>query len=153
MNNMNSRNMVLPVIQRKNIFIIGGTAALFTVLVALSETVITFLPGGSKQVETVIDWFTQLQNNWFMGLRNLGLLNIIMFVLGIPVYFALYTVHRKVNKEFGALAMIVSFIGVAVFFATNRAFSMLELSGQYAQAVTDAQRSIFAAAGEGKVFL
>jgi len=148
MNNMNSRNMVLPVIQRKNIFIIGGTAALFTVLVALSETVITFLPGGSKQVETVIDWFTQLQNNWFMGLRNLGLLNIIMFVLGIPVYFALYTVHRKVNKEFGALAMIVSFIGVAVFFATNRAFSMLELSGQYAQAVTDAQRSIFAAAGQ-----
>jgi hypothetical protein len=83
-----------------------------------------------------------------MGLRNLGLLNIVMFALGIPMYFALYTAHRNVNKAFGALAMIISFIGVAVFFATNRAFSMLELSGQYAQATTDAQRSMFAAAGQ-----
>jgi hypothetical protein len=123
-------------------------AALLTVVVAFGEMVITFLPGGNAPVETVIDWFTQIQNNWFMGLRNLGFLNIVMFALGIPMYFALYTAHRKVNKAFGALAMIISFIGVAGFFATNRAFSMLELSGQYAQATTDAQRSMFAAAGQ-----
>ena len=148
MNNKNSRNMELPVPDNKNIFIIGGTAALLTVLVAFGEILITFLPGGSEQVETVIDWFTQLQNNWFMGLRNLGFLNIIMFALGIPIYFALYTAHRKVNKTFAALAMIISFIGVAVFFATNRAFSMLELSNQYANAITDSQRSGFLVAGQ-----
>jgi len=148
MNNKNSRNMELPVPNNKNIFIIGGTAALLTVLVAFGEILITFLPGGSEQVETVIDWFTQLQNNWFMGLRNLGFLNIIMFALGIPIYFALYTAHRKVNKTFAALAMIISFIGVAVFFATNRAFSMLELSNQYANAITDSQRSGFLVAGQ-----
>jgi hypothetical protein len=133
---------------RKGIYKIGGMAALLTVVVAFGEMVITFLPGGNAPVETVIDWFTQIQNNWFMGLRNLGLLNIVMFALGIPMYFAIYTAHRKVNKAFGALAMIISFIGVAGFFATNRAFSMLELSGQYAQATTDAQRSMFAAAGQ-----
>jgi len=140
--------MELPVPNRKNIFIIGGTAALLTVVVAFSEIVITFLPGGSEQVETVIGWFTQLQNNWFMGLRNLGLLNIIMFALGIPMYFALYTAHRKVNKEFATLAIIISFIGIAIFFATNRAFSMLELSNQYANAITDSQRSSFLVAGQ-----
>ena len=64
------------------------------------------------------------------------------------MYFALYTAHWKGSKGFGALAMIISFIGVAVFLATNRAFSMLELSGQYAQATTEAQRSMLAAAGQ-----
>jgi hypothetical protein len=110
--------------------------------------VITFLPGGNTPFETVFDWFTQLQSNWFMGLRNLGLLNIVMFTFGIPMYYALYTAHWKVNKAIGALAMIISFIGVSVFFATNRAFSMLELSNQYAQATTEAQRSMFATAGQ-----
>jgi hypothetical protein len=146
--NNNSGNMELPISDRKNILRIGGIAALLTVAVAFGEMLITFLPGGNEQVETVIDWFTQLQSNWFMGLRNLGLLNIIMFTLGIPMYFALYVAHRKVNKTFAALVMIISFIGVAIFFATNRAFSMLELSKQYAGAVTDSERSGFLAAGQ-----
>ena len=146
--NDDSKNIGLPIHHRKNILLMGGIAALLTVAVTFSEIIITFLPGGNEQVETVIDWFTQLQSNWFMGLRNLGLLNIIMFTLGIPMYFALYAAHRKVNKLFAALAMIISFIGVAIFFATNRAFPMLELSKQYASAVTDSQRSGFLAAGQ-----
>jgi uncharacterized membrane protein len=148
MNNQNLGNMELSESNRKTIYKIGGMAALVTVVVAFGEMVITFLPGGNSPVETVFDWFTQLQSNWFMGLRNLGLLNIVMFSLGIPMYFALYTAHRKGNKAFGALAMVISFIGVAVFYATNRAFSMLELSGQYAQATTETQRSMFATAGQ-----
>jgi len=148
MNNQNTKNVELSKLNRKRIYQIGGIAALLTVVVAFSEIVITFLPGGNTPVETVLDWFTLIKNNWFMGLRNLGLLNIIMFVLGIPMYFALYTAHRKADKELGALATVISFIGVAVFFATNRAFAMLELSGQYAQATTEAQRSMVAAAGQ-----
>jgi hypothetical protein len=148
MNNQNVSYIELPESNRKRIYKIGGMAALLTVVVAFSEMVITFLPGGNAPVETVFDWFTQLQSNWFMGLRNLGFLNIVIFPLGIPMYFALYTAHQKVDKALGALAMIISFTGVAVFLATNRAFSMLELSGQYTQATSDAQRSMFAAAGQ-----
>jgi hypothetical protein len=44
--------------------------------------------------------------------------------------------------------MIISFVGIAVFLATNRAFPMLELSSQYAAAPTDAQRSMLVAAGQ-----
>lgn len=136
---------------RKRVYRIGGIAALLTVAVAFSEAAISFLPGGRAPVETVVDWFTQLQTNWFMGLRNLGLLNILMVALGIPMYFALYTVHKKVDKEFAALAMIISFIAGAIFFATNRAFPMLELSGYYAQATTDIQKVIIEAAGQSMV--
>jgi hypothetical protein len=134
----------------KSLYKVGGAAALMAVLVGLSEIIITFLPGGgvSSGIVTVIDWFTLFQNNWFLGLRNLGLLNIFLTALAIPIFFALYAAHRRVNQAYAALAMIIAFIGVAVFFATNRAFPMLELSRQYAAATTDAQRSILVAAGQ-----
>lgn len=127
---------------------IGGVAALGTVLVGLVEIGITFLPGGNTTQETVFDWFRLFQNNWFMGLRDLGLLNILFYALDIPIFFALYGAHRKTNQTLAALAMIISFIGVAVFYATNRAFAMLDISHQYAQATTEAQRTILAAAGQ-----
>jgi len=131
-----------------SIYMVGGAAALLIVLTALAEILITFLPGGYTTAETVIDWFVLLQQNPFLGLRNLGLLNILMTALGIPMIFALYWAHRKANQPFAALAMILSFVGVAVFYATNRAFPMLDLSGQYAAATSQAQRTILEAAGQ-----
>jgi hypothetical protein len=132
----------------RSLYKVGGAAALGTVLVGLAEILITFLPGGNSPSETVLDWFTLFQTNWFIGLRNLGLLNIIMTLLGIPVTLAFYGAHRRVNRPFAALAVIISFIGVATFFATNRAFPMLDLSRQYAAATTDAQRAALVAAGQ-----
>lgn len=132
----------------ESLYKLGGVAALLIVLTALLEIILTFLPGGYASSDTVIDWFTLFQNNWFLGLRNLGLLNIVMTLLGIPMFFALCIAHRNVNPAHAALALIISFIGVAVFYATNRAFPMLDLSNQYAAATTDAQRAMMAEAGQ-----
>lgn len=132
----------------KPLYRLGGIAALLVLLTALFEIIITFLPGGYAASETVIDWFTLLQSNWFLGLRNLGLLNIVMTLLGIPVLFALYVAHRHVNPTFAALALIISLTGTAVFYATNRAFPMLDLSIRYAAAVTETERASLAAAGQ-----
>ena len=132
----------------KSLYRLGGLAALGTALVGLVEIGITFLPGGNTPHETVFDWFRLFQGNWFMGLRDLGLLNILFCALGLPIFFALYGAHRKTGQILAALGMIVSFIGVAVFYATNRAFAMLDISNQYALATTEAQRAIFAAAGQ-----
>jgi hypothetical protein len=132
----------------QGLYKIGGTAALIAVLVGLIEIAITFLPGGNASPETIIDWFTLFQNNWFLGLRNLGLLNIFIVALGVLISFSLYVAHRQVNKTYAALALIISILGAAVFYATNRAFSMLDLSNQYAAATTDSQRIVLAAAGQ-----
>lgn len=132
----------------KSLYRIGGAAALGTVLVGVVEIGITFLPGGNGTYKTVFDWFTLFQNNSFMGLRNLGLLNIFFNALALPIFFSLYGAHRKASQTLAALAMFISFIGVAVFYATNRAFAMLDLSYQYALATTEAQKAILAAAGQ-----
>ena len=66
MNNQNTGNMELSESNKKRVYRIGGVAALLTVAVAFSEGAINFLPGGNAPVETVVDWFTQLQSNWFL---------------------------------------------------------------------------------------
>jgi hypothetical protein len=133
----------------KGIYILGGIAALGAVLTGVVEIGITFLPGGNAPQETVLDWFSLFQENPFMGLRNLGLLNIFLNTLSIPAYLALYGAHRKTSEHpFAALAALVSFLGIGVFFATNRAFPMLALSNQYALAATDAQRTTLEAAAQ-----
>ena len=131
------------------IYKLGGIAALGTVLVGLLESLIQFLPKGNVSPETVSDWFMLFQKNPFMGLRNLGLLNIFMDALAILVYLALYAAHRRnPNQPLAMLATILSFLGIGVFLATNRALPMLALSNQYAVAVTDAQRAMLEAAGQ-----
>ncbi len=132
----------------KTICQIGGISALGIVFVALAEILITFLPGGYTVTEIVTDWFKLLHDNWFMGVRGLGLLNIVMTTLGIPLFLTLYLAHRDRNQAFAALAMVLSFIGAAVFFATNRAFVMWELSTRYWAATSDAQRAALEVAGQ-----
>ena len=127
---------------------LGAVASLLILCTAMLEILITFLPGGYASAETVVDWFNLLHDNWFLGLRNLGLLNIVMTALSIPMFFALCMAHWKVNPKYSALAMIISFIGVAVFYATNRAFAMLDLSTQYAAASSNIQRAVLEAAGQ-----
>lgn len=135
--------------QWKLIYKLGGMAAIGAVLVGVLEILITFLPGGNTVQETVQDWFMLFQQNWFMGLRNLGLLNIFLNLFALLIFFALYFSHKESPYQYhAAFAVLVSFLGIGVFLATNRAFPMLALSQQYTAATTDAQRAVIEAAGQ-----
>ncbi|HSB02399.1 MAG TPA: DUF4386 family protein [Anaerolineales bacterium] len=134
-----------------SLYKLGGATALLAILVALTDIFLTFLPAGAEPpgTMTAIDWFKLFQDNWFFGLRNLGLLpNILTLCLLIPLFLALYSVHRHANQAYAALAMILSLLGTAVYLSNNAAFPMLVLSSKYAVATTDAQRTLLAAAGE-----
>lgn len=135
----------------KGLYKLGGITALIVVVGPLAEVLIGFLPGVARVSQgtvTVIDWFTLFQNHWFIGLRNLGLLNIVGAVLLAPTFFAIYSALRHDDEAYGAFGTILFFVGIAVYLASNRAFSMLSLSGQYASATTDSQRSLLIAAGQ-----
>ena len=127
----------------------GGVAALTLVLIALTDTFIMFIPasGSTPGTLSVIDWFTLYRDSWFLGLRNLGFLNMLTTSLSVPLYLALYATHRRVNQAQAALAVILLCMGATIYIANNTAFPMLTLSGRYAAATTDAQRSLIEAAG------
>ena len=135
----------------KSLYKLGGTTVLMAAAIPLVEIGIGFLPGverASHGVVTASDWFALFQAHWFLGLRNLGLLNLIAAALLAPTVLAIYSALRRDNEAYAALGSILFFLGMAVYFAGSRAFAMLSLSGQYASAATDAQRSLLIAAGQ-----
>jgi hypothetical protein len=133
----------------KPLYIMGSAAALLTVLNGLAEISITFVPGGgmSSSPMGAVEWFSLYQRSPFLGLRNLGLLNILFTVLSLPVSYCLYAAHRRSHRAFAGLSLLLALLGAAVFLADNRAFPMLALSRQYA-AADEARRAALAAAGE-----
>ena len=101
-----------------NLYRTSGVAALITVLVMVLEMVITLLPGGSRggvEAMTVTEWFDLFQESSFMGLRNLGLMNMLAIFFAIPMYVALYTIHRRGYGAVAALAGILGYLFLLLF--------------------------------------
>ncbi|MEI8201037.1 MAG: DUF4386 family protein [Eubacteriales bacterium] len=136
--------------QWKSIYLLGGVTALIVVFASLLDIVISILLGGDPSTipQTAVGRFAQFQSNRLLGLYYLDLLNMTTAIIMIPAFFALFAAHRRVNKVYSGLAMIISFIGTAVFISNNSALSMLSLSDKYALAVTDTEKNLLAAAGE-----
>ncbi len=133
----------------RSLYKVGATAALISVLIGLLDIFISFLPSGldASGTLTAIDWFRLFQDNWFLGLRNLGLFNVISTLLAVPTFLALYAVHRRVNPAYAALAVALICIGAAVYTANNGSLSMLALSNQYADA-SEPEQTLLVAAGQ-----
>ena len=133
----------------KSLYRVGGVAALIAGVIFrrnLGPEISLF--SAQKQPGTIIDWFTLLQNNRLLGLSYLNLFDIVDYALVGLMFLALYVALRRANQCYMAIATTLGFVGIAVYFASNTAFSMLSLSDQYAAATTDAQRSMFLAAGQ-----
>jgi len=133
----------------KSLYRVGGAAALIAGVIFrrnLGPEISLF--SGHVPPSTVIDWFTLLQNNRLLGLSLLNLFDIVDYALVGLMFLALYTALRRANESYMAIATTIGFVGIVVYFASNTAFSMLSLSDQYAAATTDAQRSVFLAAGQ-----
>jgi hypothetical protein len=133
----------------KILYKVGGVAALIAGVIFrrnLGPEISLFV--AQKQPDTIVGWFTLLQNNKFLGLTYLNIFDIVDYVLVGLMFLALYVALRRFNRSCIAIATLLGLMGIAVYFASNTAFSVLSLSDQYAAATTDAQKSLFLAAGQ-----
>ena len=139
------------------LYIIGGIAALLAVFVfrrnlgaelALLSNfgIISGVP--KTPLNSAIDWFNLLQENRLIGLTMLNFFDLVEYALLGLIFLALYGALRKTHRSAMVIATTSGLIGITVYFASNQAFGMLALSERYAAANTDAQRSIYLAAGE-----
>lgn len=72
----------------------------------------------------------------------------INFALVALMLLALYGALHRANKGAMVLATACGLAGTVIYLTSNQAFAMLALSNQHAAATTEAQKSIFLAAGE-----
>jgi NADH:ubiquinone oxidoreductase subunit 4 (subunit M) len=115
----------------KTLYRIGAVCIFIAVLVMVTEIFLTALPDGARTILTITAWFDLFNRNWFMGMRNLGLINVIATTLMIPVFFSIFGLHRKENSAFAGLSLIIFIASYAIFMADNTSFPMLELSRKY----------------------
>jgi hypothetical protein len=123
---------------------IGGAAALLSVLIVPIQIVVFI---AWPPPSTIVDWFTLFQNK-FLGLLAFELLFVVDAALGIPTILALYVALRRASESFMAIALALGLVATVALITARPAFEMLYLSGQYAAATTEAQRSMLLAAGE-----
>jgi len=136
--------------QWKSIYTFGGIATSLALTGILLDVITGSINGGNLSAlpQTAIDRFAQFHDNKFQGLYNLDLLNIIVQMILIPAYFALYAVHRNVNKAYGMLALIVFLFGSVIMVENNTALPMLELSNKFYSTTNESQKALYTAAGE-----
>jgi len=129
----------------KGLYKMGGAGALIAGLLTIVDIIVFVI---WPQPTSLDGWFALFQNNWLVGLLDLDLLGIFGYVLLFPTILALYLVLRRTSQSWMAIATILTIVGITVYFTSNTAFSLLSLSNQYAAATTEAQRSMFLAAGQ-----
>jgi hypothetical protein len=134
----------------RDLYKIGGVAAV-TIAVMYLIALLIYIPAyrAGPPPSNVTEWFTLFERDWLTGLFFLGLADAVIMVLWVPLSLALYSVLKQVSRTWLTIVMPLVFIGIAVFLATNIAFSMLSLSTQYEAATTESQRSLLLAAGQG----
>lgn len=89
------------------------------------------------------------QKSPVLGLLSLDLLLIVINILLIPIYLALYAALYQYKKSAMTVALVIGLVGTTLFFASREAtFGMLSLSNQYAAAGSDAERAVLLAAGQ-----
>lgn len=134
----------------RNIYLVGMISTVLALAGILLDVVIGNITGGNlaELPQTAVERFLQFNDNKFIGLYNLDFLNILIQLVLIPGYFALYGVHRSTNRPLAALALIVFLLGTALFVANNAALPMMELSNKYFASALDSQKELYAAAGE-----
>jgi hypothetical protein len=134
----------------KSLYRVGGATAWLAAAFAFIQIIIEIIGVGVMGIEvptTVNGWFTLLQSHRLLGLTELTLFQIPVFVLMVPTLLALSAALKRTNKAYAVIATALACLGIAVYLASNTVFSMLSLSNQYAAASTDAQRSMLLAAG------
>lgn len=129
----------------RSLYIIGGVAALFSVLIIPIQLIVF---STTPEPTTAVGWFTLFQDNKILGLLSFEFLFVVNAAFGITTALALYAALRRVNPSFMAIALAISFIGTITIIMARPAIDMLYLSDQHAAATTDAQQSLFLAAGE-----
>lgn len=134
----------------RNLCKMGGASALIIALLLIGESIVyALLPS----TNTPIEIFSLFQRNWLLGLLHFDLLGMIAYLFFIPFTLALYATMKRTDESLMLVAVVLFFIGVAAFFATNTGFSALSLSHQYEIAKTQEERLLLLAACQAMITL
>lgn len=123
----------------------AAVCAVLMILIIPSQLVIFM---ASPPPTTIEGWFDLFQTNPLMGLLSFEALFILYGAFSLIVSLALTVVLWRAEQSLAVIFMTLTVVSTAALFAARPAFELLSLSGQYAEASTEAERAMFLAAGQ-----
>lgn len=130
----------------RSLFRVGGISAWIQLVCILISLSVAFTLGGEPA--TAEEYFTALGDNRLAELLRADFLSMVLVALTVFPAFALYAAARREHPLYPALATGLIFIGITISMATHGALSMVYLSDRFAQAGTEAERTLLLSAGE-----
>lgn len=131
----------------RSLYKAGGTGALIVGTLFTIEMIV-YIATSAPSLSDAAGWFTLFQNNRFVGLVDLGILELYGLVFFVPILLALHAALRRNGESSMAIATTLALIGTAANFATSKLFTLLTLSDLFAAATSVAQKAQFLAAGQ-----
>ena len=135
---------ILEVSRWNNLFKMAIIAAMIMAVMIPIQLVFFLVYPVPSSVE---GFFRLFNENAFFGLLAHDFLLILDMLLMTFIYLALYFLLKNVNESVITIALVLGFMGIASFFASNTSIEMWSLSKQFAAATTPEQRIILRAAG------
>ena len=139
-NNLNSH------FSHQTIYWLGGVICAVFIIYSLAEMVIMF--GIGIPPETIIETFSMLNENKFIGLLRLEILTVFTIPLYYVLFYSIYIALKNHNGDSLLVSTILVFAGVTLFLATPSVFSYLHLSDKYALATSELEKTQLLSAGE-----
>jgi len=124
----------------------GGVAALAMLAIMAIQIIVYIIWPPPTTVE---GFFALFASSKVLGLLSMDLLYLLNNAVLILIYMALYTALKPAGKTAMTISLLSGLVGISAYFASNTAFEMLSLSGQYASATTESLKMIYMAAAEG----
>ena len=141
----------------RSLLLIGGVAALVAAIVfrrwlgseySLLAGMGLFSSGPKAPPSSISDWFALLHSNELVGLALLNAFDLVNYALVGLIFLGLYAALRHFNKAMMTVALLLGFLGIGIYFASNQAFPLLALSDKYAAATSDLQRTVLLNTGQ-----
>lgn len=130
----------------KPIYKLGGIACWVMLAIMIIQILIFII---WPPPESVVDFFDLFAENWLLGLLSLDFLYLLNNTILILIYLALFFSLRKNNESAMLIAMVVGFVGITLYYASNVSFEMLTLSKEYLNATSEVHKNYLIGAASG----
>lgn len=132
-----------------SLYRIGALAAVAAIGGVVFDMVLSNVPGwGSDTVPaTTVAWLAQFETSPWLGLRNLDVLNVLITLVSLPLYGALFAGLRPAHKRAATLGIVLVMTGSFLFVANNVGLPMLMLARRLGGANPAEHAAIVSAAG------
>lgn len=131
-----------------DLYRLGGIGYIMVAALVLFAVAAYFIWPYAGGGHTAADIFAALQSDTLGTLFSLDVLMIVIAVINIVPTLALYVAIKPVNESYALIALVIALVALAILVPTRPLAELVSLSGQYAEATTEAARNHYLAAGE-----